>query len=378
MYISNDSRNDNRVMVTLPGGGGGDKKGAQTVALTRLGHLHVGIVDPDVKTAQLVRKALSSIGVTQTSVARFSSEVPEMITGKAIDLLVLEWESRPENGIELTRALRAPGSPHRTLPIIITTSRTATEDLATARDAGVNEIVIKPFNTRVMLERITSIIDNPRSFIIAKGYVGPDRRRETKPAPGMDERRRQRQQPMIIEKSDVGEIFVDEEPRMVLPDYELKLKIETSAAKLAGLDNIIPKDMLQQQKKDEQLQWLLSDMQSIRTSYKSMVQEPQQQAAHIDTLSRCCLSIRSRAIPVGYILAARVATALHDFLHKYYIQGNVHHLLIIGKHVETMSAIFNYRIVGDENALARELIENLQTLVRKAIQDLLPPEEKAQ
>ncbi len=45
-----------------------------------------------------------------------------------------------------------------------------------ARNAGINEFLAKPFSARDLYQRICSTILNPRPFIRAKNYVGPDRR----------------------------------------------------------------------------------------------------------------------------------------------------------------------------------------------------------
>ena len=46
-----------------------------------------------------------------------------------------------------------------------------------ARDAGVNEFVVKPITAKAVLDRINAVILRPRAFIKAEHYVGPCRRR---------------------------------------------------------------------------------------------------------------------------------------------------------------------------------------------------------
>ena len=50
-----------------------------------------------------------------------------------------------------------------------------------ARDSGVTEYLIKPFTAKVLLERVNEIVENPRSFVLCKNYIGPDRRRTSSP-----------------------------------------------------------------------------------------------------------------------------------------------------------------------------------------------------
>ncbi|MGB0671119.1 MAG: response regulator, partial [Rhodospirillales bacterium] len=46
-----------------------------------------------------------------------------------------------------------------------------------ARDAGIHEFLAKPISAQTLYRRIVSIIETPRDFIRAPGYVGPDRKR---------------------------------------------------------------------------------------------------------------------------------------------------------------------------------------------------------
>ena len=46
------------------------------------------------------------------------------------------------------------------------------------RDAGATEIIVSNFGILQFKEKIFSIIENPRNFIISRGFIGPDRRRK--------------------------------------------------------------------------------------------------------------------------------------------------------------------------------------------------------
>jgi DNA-binding response OmpR family regulator len=46
-----------------------------------------------------------------------------------------------------------------------------------ARDAGVTEFLVKPFNARDLYRRIAQLIERPRQFVRSEDFFGPDRRR---------------------------------------------------------------------------------------------------------------------------------------------------------------------------------------------------------
>jgi DNA-binding response OmpR family regulator len=324
--------------------------------------MHVGILDIDIPTAQLIRTTLSNIGITQTYVTRSSRDMVEILTEKPVDILVVEWDSRPESGIDLTRFLRSAESPNRILPIILTTSRADPADHRIAIDAGVNEIVVKPFTVRTILSVITTVIDKPRKFIITKNFVGPDRRSGKPPPPGIKENRTAAE-PVVIPKSSLGDVFVDDAPRVILPDFSLKQRLESSSSRMAGIDGILTREEASKHEEDY-VQWMLNDVGNIRQAYKALFTSSDSHGG-IERISSAALSIRSRGIRSNYTFAARVATALHDFCQKKFTEENPSHVLIIEKHVDTLQAILNAKLIGDENPVGRELMLELQMLVKR-------------
>ena len=71
-------------------------------------------------------------------------------------------------------------SPDRLIPIIMVASNIGPSDLASMRDAGVNEIVVKPCSISQLVQRIEAIASNPREFVVSEKFTGPSRRRRNK------------------------------------------------------------------------------------------------------------------------------------------------------------------------------------------------------
>lgn len=98
------------------------------------------------------------------------------------DIVITDWEMEPMDGIELIRQIRRnPNSPNQVVPVIFLTGYGAPERVKTARDAGVTEFLVKPFTADKLIQRITYVVNNPRDYVVSKGYTGPDRRRIKKP-----------------------------------------------------------------------------------------------------------------------------------------------------------------------------------------------------
>jgi two-component system chemotaxis response regulator CheY len=156
----------------------------------RLDRLTVLIVDDNQHMRTLIRTILESLGVAHILDARDGAHALEKMGQTQIDLVVLDWNMEPMDGLELTRHLRrSTDSPDPFVPVIMLSGHTERSRVMQARDAGVTEFMAKPVSARSLYARIVSIIENPRPFVRTGDYFGPDRRRQMLPFEGPDRRK---------------------------------------------------------------------------------------------------------------------------------------------------------------------------------------------
>ena len=79
-------------------------------------------------------------------------------------------------------------SPNALVPFIATSISSSVGCVARARDCGATEFLKLPLSAITLLERIIYVIDNPRVFVRAPDYLGPDRRRKQREFEGPDRR----------------------------------------------------------------------------------------------------------------------------------------------------------------------------------------------
>jgi two-component system chemotaxis response regulator CheY len=157
---------------------------------SRLAKVEVLICDPDDYIAVTLRDVLRHIGFERITFARDGNAALDILKKKEIDLLITDWNMNPMDGIRLVHYLRSsPDSPNPYMPIIMLTGKAERRDVEVARDVGVTEFVVKPFSAKTLYERLVLVIENPRSFIIASNFRGPQRRRRTDIPPGGEDRR---------------------------------------------------------------------------------------------------------------------------------------------------------------------------------------------
>ena len=119
------------------------------------------IIEDDPDIAEVLRYSLEA--------QRFETRVA--FTGKeglsaSLDkdrppLLILLDQLLPGmNGLEICRRIRREPLTAR-IPIIMVTAKAGEADLVSARNAGVDDYVTKPFSVRNVIERVNALLDAP-------------------------------------------------------------------------------------------------------------------------------------------------------------------------------------------------------------------------
>jgi len=140
----------------------------------------------------LVVAMLKAFGVREVVVCSSAREAIEILivnhtqsqhgSAKPIDFVLTDWMMPEGPGADLIQWMRNHKSDAiRFMPVIMLSTFASESAVMTARDFGANEILVKPVSAEKIASRILSIIDNPRPFIKAASFFGPDRRRRQRP-----------------------------------------------------------------------------------------------------------------------------------------------------------------------------------------------------
>lgn len=155
-----------------------------------IGELKVLIVDDDRYIRMLMRNVLFGLGVKDVVEAKDGETGLEELAGFGPNLVLCDLRMEHMDGLEFVHRIRSdPENPHRLVPIIMVTAYADMEAVAGARDTGVNEFMAKPISAAALEKRIRHVLEDPRGFVEAEQFAGPDRRRTKKAAIGGPERR---------------------------------------------------------------------------------------------------------------------------------------------------------------------------------------------
>lgn len=140
--------------------------------------LKVVIVDANPHMRKVLRSILQAFGVMAIYESGEGKRALEFLREARPDVVFLDWKMPDMTGLEITRTVRtSPASPNPFIPIIMLTGHAQASHVLQARDAGVTEVLVKPISPKGILTRLTTVIENPRSFVRTSVYFGPCRRR---------------------------------------------------------------------------------------------------------------------------------------------------------------------------------------------------------
>ena len=149
------------------------------------------IVDDNQHMRGILKELLRAAGVSDIKEASDPLEAFEYMKSSLIDLLLVDLAMPLMDGVEFIRMVRTnENSPNHFLPIIMITGHSERSRVNAARDAGVNEFLVKPVTAKGLMERLSLILNRPRNFVKSKQYFGPDRRRKADPNFSGEERRK--------------------------------------------------------------------------------------------------------------------------------------------------------------------------------------------
>jgi two-component system, chemotaxis family, chemotaxis protein CheY len=136
------------------------------------------VVEDILPMQKLVVSVLETMGIGRIRAASNGEQGFKLFCDEKPDIVLTDWHMIPMSGMELVQKIRnEPGSPNKTIPIILMTGYSALPRVSEARDAGATEFLVKPFSANDLAKRIAYVINKPRDFIDSNVYFGPDRRR---------------------------------------------------------------------------------------------------------------------------------------------------------------------------------------------------------
>ena len=148
------------------------------------------IIDDSRYARSFIKTALQSFGIRTILEAADGPSGLEILRQKAVQLIIVDQDMAPMSGVDFTRYLRSGDLVSCIdVSVLMVSGDAAKEVVVEARNAGVNEFLVKPVSTDSLYRRVRNVLVNPKAFVQTPNFVGPDRRTLSRPPPGVPERR---------------------------------------------------------------------------------------------------------------------------------------------------------------------------------------------
>lgn len=115
------------------------------------------IVDDYKTMLKIIRNLLKQLGFTNVEEATDGSEALGKLREGEFDLVISDWNMEPMTGLQLLKEVRADDR-LRPVPFIIITAESKIENVVAAKEAGVSNYIVKPFNAATLKAKLTSVL----------------------------------------------------------------------------------------------------------------------------------------------------------------------------------------------------------------------------
>src|SRR6188508_722266 len=121
--------------------------------------LRVLVVDDFATMIRIVRQLLGHLGFRDVDEASDGQAALRKLRQQKYDLVICDWNMEPMTGYDLLQQVRADRH-LATMPFIMITAESKTENVIAAKRAGVSNYIVKPFNAETLRAKIEAVFEN--------------------------------------------------------------------------------------------------------------------------------------------------------------------------------------------------------------------------
>ena len=119
--------------------------------------MNVLIVDDYKTLLRIIRNLLKQIDFNNVDEATAGAEALSKMRASNYGLVISDWNMQPMTGLQLLQEVRADARLKAT-PFIMITAESKVENVVAAKQAGVSNYIVKPFNAETLREKIEKVL----------------------------------------------------------------------------------------------------------------------------------------------------------------------------------------------------------------------------
>ena len=121
--------------------------------------INVLIVDDYKTMLRIIRNLLKQIEFHNVDEATDGGEALVKLRAGNFGLVISDWNMQPMSGLQLLQEVRADARLKST-PFIIVTAESKAENVVAAKQAGVSNYIVKPFNAETLRNKIEKVLQH--------------------------------------------------------------------------------------------------------------------------------------------------------------------------------------------------------------------------
>jgi two-component system chemotaxis response regulator CheY len=106
---------------------------------------------------RIIRNLLKQLEFNNVDEAVDGQEALAKLRAGNFGLVISDWNMAPMTGLDLLKEVRADQR-LKTMPFIMITAESKTENVVAAKQAGVSNYIVKPFNAETLREKIEKVL----------------------------------------------------------------------------------------------------------------------------------------------------------------------------------------------------------------------------
>lgn len=120
-------------------------------------NMNVLVVDDYNTMRRIIRNLLKQLGFDRVDEAANGGEAYTKLKEKNYGLVISDWNMEPVTGMELLKKVRADEQ-LKNMPFIMVTAESKPENVIAAKQAGVSNYIVKPFNAETLKTKMSAVI----------------------------------------------------------------------------------------------------------------------------------------------------------------------------------------------------------------------------
>ena len=119
--------------------------------------LSVLVVDDYKTMLRIIRNLLKQIDFHNVEESTDGADALTRLRARQFGLVISDWNMHPMTGLQLLQEIRADAKLCAT-PFIMVTAESKSENVIAAKQAGVSNYIVKPFNAETLRDKIEKVL----------------------------------------------------------------------------------------------------------------------------------------------------------------------------------------------------------------------------